>query len=56
MAKNSNQTIKCNVCSCKYNDDSKYLCTLKEINISCTCNKENCNTNTETVCNSFIEK
>ena len=24
MAKNSNQTIKCNVCSCKYNDDSKY--------------------------------
>ena len=40
----------------KYNDDSKYLCTLKEINISCTCNKENCNTKTETICNSFIEK
>ena len=52
----SNQTIKCDVCNCKYNNDEKYLCTLKKVDISCTCNKEKCNDKKETICNSFLEK
>ena len=28
----SNQTIKCNVSNCKYNNDTEYLCTLDKIN------------------------
>lgn len=54
--KKSKQTIKCEVESCKYNDDSNYLCTLDEIDVSCTCNKNNCNNKKETICNSFKEK
>lgn len=54
--KNLNQTIKCNVINCKYNNDKEYLCTLKEIDVSCTCNRENCQNKKETICNSFKEK
>ena len=43
-----NQIIKCNVNNCKFNDDIDSLCTLKEIYVSCTCNKE--------VCDYFKEK
>ena len=56
MEKESKQTIKCNVTNCKYNDDTDYLCTLKEIDISCTCNKEKCKDKSETICNSFDER
>lgn len=52
----SNQTIKCDVTNCKYNNDEKYLCTLRKVDISCTCNKEICNDKKETICNSFHEK
>lgn len=52
----SKQTIKCDVENCKYNDDSNYLCTLDEIDVSCTCNKNDCNNKKETICNSFKEK
>lgn len=54
--KESKQTIKCDVSNCKYNNDTKYLCTLDEIDISCTCDKNNCNDKKETICNSFKEK
>ena len=56
MKKESKQTIKCNVINCKHNNDEDYLCTLKEIDVSCTCNKEKCNDKSETICNSFKEK
>ena len=56
MKKESKQTIKCNVANCKYNDDTKYLCILKEIDVSCTCSKEKCTDKLETICNSFKEK
>lgn len=48
--------IKCSVTNCRFNDDIKYLCTLKEIDISCTCNNNVCNSKKETMCNSFVEK
>lgn len=54
--KDKKQTIKCDVSSCKHNDDSEYLCTLKQIDVSCTCNQNNCSNKTETICNSFEEK
>ena len=64
---NLKQTIKCDVSNCKYNNDTKYLCTLEKndtkylctlekIDISCTCNKEKCHSNAETICKSFKEK
>lgn len=53
---NLNQTIKCDVSNCKYNNDVEYLCTLEKIDISCTCNKETCHAKTETICKSFQEK
>lgn len=56
MSKEQNQKIKCNVSNCKYNNDTDYLCTLKEIDVSCTCNKEKCNDKLETICNSFLER
>ena len=56
MKNNLNQTIKCDVKNCKYNNDSDYLCTLNKIDISCTCNAEKCNNKVKTICNSFKEK
>ena len=56
MKKANNQTIKCDVTNCKYNDDEKYLCCLNEIDISCTCNKCQCKNKNETIFNSFEEK
>ena len=50
------QRIKCDVINCKYNDDVDYLCSLKKIDISCTCNKNECIDKKETICNSFVEK
>lgn len=54
--KNNNQTIKCNVTNCKYNNDAEYLCTLNKINISCTCNQSDCKNKKETICDSFSQK
>lgn len=54
--KKLNQTINCDVNNCKYNNDTECLCTLKKIDISCTCNKNTCNDKLKTICNSFIEK
>ena len=55
MEAKSNQTIKCDVKNCKYNNDAEYLCTLEKIDISCTCNNELCNDKLKTICNSFKE-
>jgi len=56
MKTNSNQRIKCNVINCIHNNDIEYLCTLNEIDVSCTCNKEKCKDKLETICNSFDER
>lgn len=50
------QIIKCNVTNCKYNNDTDYLCTLRKIDVSCTCNQDKCNNKKETICNSFLQK
>ncbi|MBQ2873154.1 MAG: DUF1540 domain-containing protein [Bacilli bacterium] len=54
--KNLNQTIKCSVHSCKYNNDIEYLCTLEKIDVLCTCNEDKCKNKTETICDSFEKK
>lgn len=45
--------VKCNVKSCKHNE--KKECDLDELNISCTCDNENCTDKQETICQSFEE-
>lgn len=51
-----NQKIKCNVESCKYNNEKDCLCNLDSIDVTCTCNKCECKNKVETICNSFKEK
>jgi len=48
-----NQKIKCIVESCDYNDCNCKECTLKEIEVSCECNKDNVMKKSETICKSF---
>ncbi len=50
------QKINCSVHNCKYNNELEHLCQLKQINITCTCNQEQCINKKETICNSFEEK
>ncbi len=51
--KEINNSIKCNVESCKYNDCEEGNCTLEEIEVDCTCNNEDCKETKETICKSF---
>ena len=53
MKKQNN--IKCDVSSCNYNNCEEGTCKLKEVHISCNCDKDNCHDSLETVCQSFIE-
>ncbi len=48
-----NNNIICDVDSCDYNDSKEGTCTLKCIKVSCTSNRNNCQTSDETVCESF---
>ena len=50
---NKNQTIKCDVESCKYNNTDNYECELDEIKVSCNCANDDCTCSEETICNSF---
>lgn len=56
MSKNKKQTIKCDVDSCKFNNSKENSCELEEIQISCSCDKDDCRCNDETICDSFSEK
>ena len=51
--KTSNDSIKCNVESCKHNNCDEGTCTLEEIEISCTCDNCDCSNEDETICRSF---
>ena len=54
MLKNSfNNNIKCDVKSCKFQNIEEGMCKLNQIKISCTCNNEDCESNEETICESF---
>lgn len=56
MSKDKKQTIKCNVESCKFNNSDDNKCELDEIQVSCTCDNDDCRCNDETICDSFEEK
>lgn len=50
---NKNQTIKCNVSSCKYNNETSELCELEKIWV---CPYKNCNNGKakdESMCDSY---
>lgn len=50
-----NKSIKCDVESCKYNDNTEKYCTLNEIKVSSTC--DSCSAcKKETICDSFEER
>lgn len=51
--KKNNQTIKCNVFECKFNNKNDSCCCLNEINV-CECKP--CNKKENTMCNSFKVK
>jgi len=43
--------VKCEVKNCKHNEEKQ--CDLDELDISCTCDNENCEDKKETICKSF---
>lgn len=53
MAKENNK-IKCEVESCKYNDEK--CCELDEVKIGCNCENDACSCSDETICKSFCEE
>ncbi len=55
MSKENNQKIKCDVHSCKHNNQDDNLCDLEEIKVSCTCDNDDCDCSNDTVCYSFEE-
>lgn len=51
---NDKNAVKCDVTSCCHND-CNCGCNLKDVKISCTCDKQNA-CKSETICDSFEEK
>ena len=49
----NNQTIKCKVESCKFQDNSCDCCTLDEIHVGCSCGCDEATKDKETFCKSF---
>lgn len=43
--------VNCKVENCKHNEEKK--CELEELDISCTCDKDECEDKKETICNNF---
>ena len=52
--KDLNNSIKCDVNTCKHHCDD--CCTLDSVKICCTCNSDDCTCKKETICDSFQEK
>lgn len=48
-----NQKIKCNVCSCAYNNELTNACNLKEIKVCYCPGCENGNSKDESMCDSY---
>ena len=51
--KKSNSNIKCDVVSCDHNNCEEGTCQLDEVEISCSCDNDECVDCAETVCQSF---
>lgn len=52
MSKETN--VRCDVESCQHNQCN--CCDLEDLNISCTCDGWDCQTEKETICSSFQKK
>lgn len=50
---NCNEKIKCDVESCKYNNNEENYCELDSIQVSCVCDESECEDCNETICASF---
>lgn len=50
----NNTLVICDVDSCKHN--KSHNCSLNTLNISCTCNRADCEQKKETICNNFTKK
>ncbi len=50
-----NNSIQCDVSSCKHNNCEEGYCELDEIKVSCTCDNDNCSCTDKTICDSFEE-
>lgn len=50
---NCNEKIRCDVESCKYNNNEENYCELDSIQVSCTCDECECDDCNETICASF---
>lgn len=51
--KDGKQKIKCDVESCKYQDDKDCCCTLGEIKVGCDCGCREAAEESATICRSF---
>ena len=51
---NKNTKVKCDVDTCKHNHYQN--CNLGTLNISCTCNNQDCSHKQETICNNFSKR
>ena len=51
--KKINKQIKCDVESCRHQNSEEGMCELEEIKVSCNCEHDECESNDETVCESF---
>lgn len=51
--KKSNSNIKCDVTSCDHNNCKDGTCCLEQVEISCSCNNDECADCGETICQSF---
>ena len=43
--------VNCDVETCKHNEDK--CCCLEELDISCTCDNDDCSDKEETICDNF---
>lgn len=50
---NKNQKIKCNVASCKYNNETSKMCELEEIMVAACPGCETGNAEDESMCDSY---
>lgn len=53
MSKKCNNSIKCDVESCKHQNTDKQECELDEIKVSCVCDNDDCTCSSDTICDSF---
>lgn len=51
--KKGNGNISCDVETCKHNNCEDGMCELESIQVTCTCNNDECECTESTICDSF---